>query len=241
MRARPSPLNPWLRLLRVPNLFTVPGDPLAGFFLAGASNRLIPICFTLAGAFFLYIFGVILNDIVDVQEDTRDRPSRPLPSGLVSVPTANGTAAVAVFCGMLCLACAGIFTLALGGAVLALILIYNLFAKRNFLLGPVVMGLCRAGSVLLGASAAAGYGWAEPRVLAGSAATGLYIVTVSILARNETRAKVITPPVIGHLVRGLVFVQAALIFAGGGCVWIAALIALMWLPSYLVGRRIPAS
>ncbi len=33
---RRPPLRAWLQLVRLPNLFTVPGDPLAGACLAGA-------------------------------------------------------------------------------------------------------------------------------------------------------------------------------------------------------------
>ena len=39
----PSTLRTWLQLFRAPNLFTVPGDPLAGYLLAsyGAAESLI--------------------------------------------------------------------------------------------------------------------------------------------------------------------------------------------------------
>jgi hypothetical protein len=43
-------LTAWLQLLRVPNLFTVPGDPLAGFSLAAvAVNSEVSFCSIVQG------------------------------------------------------------------------------------------------------------------------------------------------------------------------------------------------
>lgn len=53
----------WLRLVRVPNLFSVPGDPAAGFLLAagtwvpGCGWRLFPL---MAASLFAY-FGLDLQ------------------------------------------------------------------------------------------------------------------------------------------------------------------------------------
>ena len=55
---------PWLRLLRLPNLFTI-------VLLAVTSV-------------FIYAFGVMMNDLVDYQEDCIHRPERPLPSGRIN-------------------------------------------------------------------------------------------------------------------------------------------------------------
>ncbi len=61
-------LNDWLQLVRLPNLPTVFGDPIAGFLLAAGSTdpdsllRLFP---AVAAPLFLYISGLILNDCID--------------------------------------------------------------------------------------------------------------------------------------------------------------------------------
>lgn len=241
MNARRSPLIPWLHLLRLPNLFTVPGDPLAGFFLAGASAS--PVSALLAGAAALcfYACGLVLNDMVDMEEDLRDRPARPLPSGQITPKQAGAAAAATAAAGLACSAAAGVSAGMVGAVLLGLVVVYNVRAKQSDLFGPFVMGLCRAGSLMLGASAASSTWWSLPQVWAGAAVVGVYIWIVSLLARNETRGGVISPPVIGHLIRGICFLQAILIFAGGGAGTAAGLTALMWLPSFLLGRRIPAS
>ena len=65
---------PWLRLLRLPNLFTAPGDSLAGYFLATAfkgdvSINVWIIVLLTAISVFTYAFGVVMNDVMDYQED----------------------------------------------------------------------------------------------------------------------------------------------------------------------------
>ena len=76
-------VSSWLRILRVPNLPTVPGDVLAGFFLCGLSAadpafyRLLPL---IASSLLLYSAGLILNDWSDVEKDKEERPDRPIPT-----------------------------------------------------------------------------------------------------------------------------------------------------------------
>jgi 4-hydroxybenzoate polyprenyltransferase len=73
----------WLRLLRLPNLLTVPGDVLAGFLLAPAAAGgagSIRCLLAIPAGLLLYAAGLVLNDLFDYAEDLRDRPDRPLPS-----------------------------------------------------------------------------------------------------------------------------------------------------------------
>ena len=86
---------PWLRLLRLPNLFTAPGDSLAGYFLASAfiGNKTVSlwtIVLLAVTSVFIYAFGVVMNDLVDYKEDCINRPERPLPSGKISRQRATG-------------------------------------------------------------------------------------------------------------------------------------------------------
>ncbi len=72
----------WAELLRLPALFTVPGDALAGAAAAGARpgpRTLLAIASSLC----LYEAGMALNDWADRAEDAVERPHRPLPSGRV--------------------------------------------------------------------------------------------------------------------------------------------------------------
>ncbi|MEI8242788.1 MAG: UbiA family prenyltransferase [bacterium] len=162
MMANSPTFRAWLQLIRPPNLFTVPGDPVAGFLLVSAvggcapdmQQALLPALVVL----FLYIGGLIGNDLADLVEDTRDRPFRPLPSGRIS---RAGAWAATVFCVVF-----GLF-LALGtghttflAAVLTqvAILAYNGWLKHYTWSGALAMGVCRGGSVLVGATAA---GWPQ--------------------------------------------------------------------------------
>ena len=123
-------LRAWMQLIRPPNLFTVPGDPLAGFLLAQSLTP-NPVSFTHApgpmlAVTLLYMAGLISNDLADRAEDTRERPGRPIPSGRVTP-----RAAACAFAG---LTVAGIFVAALSGgpAVYAALLLTGLILLYNF-------------------------------------------------------------------------------------------------------------
>ena len=70
-----------------------------------------------------------------------------------------------------------------------------------------------------------------------AAIVALYITGITVLARNETRSPKI-PPMIGKLIRGLLFIQAAFCAAAGHAGWAAAAVLLaLWPISGLVARR----
>ncbi len=76
---------------------------------------------------------------------------------------------------------------------------------------------------------------------APAAAVTLYIAAVTALARTETRNPRI-PPLIGSLIRGLLFIQAGFCLVAGGSGWIAALLLLaLWPVSRLVASHFYAS
>src|SRR5215211_3201920 len=88
MAQRTAKLIRYLRTLlllgRVSNVPTVWSNCLAGWILAGtgAVDRLGWVC---AGATFLYVAGMYLNDAFDATFDRQHRPERPVPSGAISV------------------------------------------------------------------------------------------------------------------------------------------------------------
>ncbi|WP_346085097.1 UbiA family prenyltransferase, partial [Streptomyces thermocarboxydus] len=87
----PNRAAAWAELLRLPALFTVPGDTLAGVAAAGGRpglRALLPIGSSLC----LYAAGMVLNDWADRAEDAVELPHRPLPSGRIR-PAAALTAA----------------------------------------------------------------------------------------------------------------------------------------------------
>ncbi len=185
-RGARRPFGAWARLLRLPNLLTVPGDPLAGAWLAaGARDGAAPAgpaAAAVGAALALYGFGLVLNDLTDRAEDARERPERPLPSGAVVPGAARLAAALLAGIGLLCAALAGRGAAAAGVALFGAIVLYNRWAKTTAA-GPWVMGACRAGSLWMGAAAAGPAGFAAP---AAAGALGLYVAAVTCAARGET-------------------------------------------------------
>lgn len=176
----------WLELLRLPNLFTVPGDVIVGWVMVGMKG-VFP-WFAILASLALYSVGLLLNDLLDVRTDTKERPQRPLPSKRVS------KRAVIVVSGALSAVALGLAAwtgaLPVGLALLGMILFYNLLAKRIAILGVVVMGCCRGLNILLGAAMT--WTWdalpLETTTLQQAMLFfTIYILIVSIVARNEAK------------------------------------------------------
>ena len=246
----------WAQLLRLPNLFTVPGDPLAGFALAGglaAGADLLVVLPCAAASLMLYCAGMILNDVFDRKEDARDRPGRPIPAGQVS-PAAAAAAAVVLLAGGIALAATvSLSALAVAGALALAIIAYDAGGKRIRVLGPVTMGLCRGLSLLMGATAAGPYrATSAPVAVACGLLTG-YIATVTYLAGFEAGPAHRSGPLkrfrpeairkaIGIMIWLLVVYQAAVLATAGrtGCIVAACLLAGGGV-SLLLARRFYAS
>ena len=81
--------SPSLQLFRISNVFTVPPDILVGFlavsfYLSSSIGYTISDLVTLIfSSVFLYIGGLVLNDLFDIKIDRLERPNRPLPSGRI--------------------------------------------------------------------------------------------------------------------------------------------------------------
>lgn len=193
---RRSKLVAWAQLLRLPNLLTVPGDPVVGYLIAvevlGRDIEGPALLIAVGASLLLYAFGLILNDLLDARLDAAQRPGRPIPAGEIS----KGAAAVMMFLfamtgvGLLAATTGPASSAFLTAAGLAVsIAVYNLIAKRIALLGPVVMGSCRALSFLLG-SAVAGWAFSPTwQVLLPAGVLLAYIAAVTLLAAGETRRR----------------------------------------------------
>jgi len=181
-------LGAWGQLLRLPNLPTVPGDPIVGYLLAASSAGMpvtAGIVLPALASTLLYCAGLLANDYFDLAEDRRHRPTRPLPAGFVRPATAIAVAAALTALGLAAAWGAGtaaaIAALVLAGAVWG----YDLGLKRLAVVGPVVMGTCRGLSLLLGAVAAVG--WHLPgAVVASACGLTAYIAAVTVVAARET-------------------------------------------------------
>ncbi|MFI8889823.1 SCO3242 family prenyltransferase [Streptomyces paradoxus] len=172
----------WAELLRLPALFSVPGDALAGAAAAGSapgSRTLLAIGSSLC----LYEAGMALNDWADRDVDAVERPHRPLPSGRVR-PAAALTAACALTGAGLALAArAGRPALAVAAPLAATVWAYDLGLKHTPA-GPVAMGTARGLDLLLGAAATTGH--ARP-ALPSAALLGTHTLAVTTVSRQEAQ------------------------------------------------------
>lgn len=232
--------NAWLRLLRLPNLLTVPGDLLAGFLLASSTTatgwaRLL--CAIPAGLL-LYAAGLILNDLFDYAEDLRDRPLRPLPAKAISREAAATVALV--FLWIAAFAAAFFDALPVAIPLILCIIVYNVGGKRHRIFGPLLMGACRSGNLLLGAAAASGAAALSLAPILAAIFLGLYIAAVTHFARNETQpGATFTPARIGKLLGLLIPLQALLCVAAIHR-FPANLLGLALLPLLPLHRRLAA-
>ena len=254
--SRRGKLAAWAQLVRLPNLFTVPGDPLAGFALAGglaAGADLLIVLPCAAASLMLYCAGMILNDVFDRDEDARDRPGRPIPAGQVSLPAAVAAAVALMAAGIAAAAAVSLGTAIVAVALAGTILAYDAGGKRIRMLGPVNMGLCRGLSLLMGAAAAGPYrATSAPVAVACGLLTG-YIAVVTYLSGFEAGPAHRNGPLrnfrpetvrkaIGIMIWLLVVYQAAVLATAGlpGCIVAACLLA-GGAVSALLARRFYAS
>lgn len=184
--------RPYAQLVRLPNVFTALADICLGTLATrGLPEHWLAFVFLLLASACLYCGGMVWNDYFDLEQDRRERPFRPLPSGRV-------TRRAAVRLGVLLLG-AGVGFAFLSGwrsdgwtwtpLVLAVLLVVAILLYDGWLKhtasGPVGMGLCRFLNVLLGLSVAGGElpDWGFHM----AAAVGVYIVGVTWFARTEAR------------------------------------------------------
>lgn len=188
-------LRAYAQLVRLPNLFTALADICLGTLgatalMAAARIEWFPFTCLLAASACLYSGGMAWNDYFDMEEDRRERPARPLPSGRLKRREAKrlGTSLLALGC--ICAFLAGWTSagfcwspLLLAGLLVLVILLYDAWLKRTWA-GPFGMGLCRFLNVLLGFSALLVADW---RSIYLASIVGIYIVGVTWFARTEAR------------------------------------------------------
>jgi len=186
-------LRVYAQLVRLPNLPSALADIcLAAFALAAQPpvERLVDgfpfgvFVFLLLSSACLYSSGMVWNDYFDQEQDRRERPFRPLPSGRVTPREAVQLGAGLMAAGVACALVAGRLSVWLALALVVAILAYDGWLKRTWA-GPVAMGLCRFLNVLLGVSLAGTL--AVPWALHLAAVVGLYIGGVTWFARTEAR------------------------------------------------------
>lgn len=199
----------WAQLVRLPAVFSVIAQIVVAFVVAAGGPVAAQAAWPrgaviLLAAIAIYWSGMILNDLWDFEEDLRERPQRPLPSGQISLGAARSAAwglwglavVLAIISGWIPAgAQPTTFAPALIGCALAIcVVLYNGPLKPTGL-APLTMGVCRALCFLLGAAPLVPLGaaeWLTPQVgfdlhlWAIAAGFGLYITGVTYLSRLET-------------------------------------------------------
>jgi 4-hydroxybenzoate polyprenyltransferase len=200
----------YLQLMRLPNVFTAMADICLSFgFTDQDFSRRCGWALLLVSSSCLYTAGMVLNDVFDVEQDRRERPHRPIPSGRIS-----RMAAIILGCSLM------IVGLAAGGIVYvflirnprlppllaslaAAILLYNRFLKRT-ILGPPAMGICRYFNVLLGRCVVLADWSVAVHLVAGG--IGVYVAGVTWFASREAKASGRI-----HLIGGLVLAMCGIL------------------------------
>lgn len=188
----------YLQLTRPANVITAIADIWAGFAVAGAWDymatdwvygertfwwNLLWLSLSTIG---LYAGGVAFNDVADAELDAIERPERPIPSGRVSKSKAALMSSLLLAFGLICAAQVSWIAAGLATAVALLAVLYDYWGKHQNFLGPINMGLCRSGNLLLGISVA-------PEVLEKIWPIALipliYVAAITMISRGEVHGK----------------------------------------------------
>jgi 4-hydroxybenzoate polyprenyltransferase len=215
-----------LKLGRVSNLPTVWTNVIAGMALSTLEpswKAALPVGVAVS---LLFVAGMYLNDAFDHRWDAAHRPERPIPAGDVSARAVFQAGFGMMLVALVVLAVGTTGRALVAGLVLAgLILAYDVSHKGNRF-APAITGLCRV-AVYGVAASATGRTFAPP-VVVGAAFLFLYLVTLSLIARQETTDPRL-PRLVGRLIAGISLVDGLQLLVIGepwlalGCVGAFAL------------------
>jgi 4-hydroxybenzoate polyprenyltransferase len=204
----------WLQLLRFPLVFTAVADVTMGYVVTQRGLQpALQFGLLVATSCMLYLGGMVLNDVFDADIDARDQPTRPIPSGRVSLSAAKAVGWTMLAAGIAVAWCLGIFLAndwrpgVIATLLAACILMYDGPLKRTRM-APLLMGECRFLNVLLGMSLSL-IPWGKFEILI-AAGVGVYILGVTIFARTDaqtsTRSRLFSGFVV--LLAGMVLLAA---------------------------------
>ena len=142
----------YFQLMRPPNIPTAWADILAGYAIAGSGAPTSSLLWLLLATTGLYGGGVVFNDVFDAELDAEERPERPIPRGAVSLQEATVLGGILLTVGVVAAGRVSGLSLVLASLIAVATIIYDSTAKHHPLLGPLTMGFCRAGNLLLGIS-----------------------------------------------------------------------------------------
>lgn len=156
-------IKSYFQLFRLPNIFTVPGDIIAGHFIimSGYANNAIQNSGTGESGFglltlvfssiFLYVAGMVSNDLFDFGIDKIQRSSRPLAQGAISKKTATIICVIFFSLGLFLSTLVSITSFFISIILSIGIISYNYKIKNGFF-RPFLMGGLRFLNVIYGAT-----------------------------------------------------------------------------------------
>ncbi len=148
-------LKYYLQLFRIPNIFTVPPDILGGYFVTAINNvpstNYFDVLLLVFSSIFLYVGGLVTNDLFDIRKDKTERPNRPLPSGKINRSMAILLSALFFGSGVLLSSLLTFTSTLISIFLVVMILSYN-YKLKNGLTRPFLMGGIRSLNVVYGAS-----------------------------------------------------------------------------------------
>tara|TARA_B100001167_G_C16700583_1_gene271489 strand:- start:58 stop:861 length:804 start_codon:yes stop_codon:yes gene_type:complete len=89
-------------------------------------------------------YSMIINDIYDIEIDKINQPKRPLPQGLVSIKLAISFSLILLFLGLVSAFYISFYNLSIAALFSLLSWLYNVWGKKNGLLGNSIVALSMA-------------------------------------------------------------------------------------------------
>ena len=223
-KSKSQSLWAYLQLMRPANITTAWADILLGCAAAGiiaGSCSYATLGWLILATTGLYGGGVVFNDVCDAQLDAVERPERPIPSGRASLAGAIALGTILLVIGVVAAAMVSSQSAILAAIVAITALLYDKWGKHQTFLGPINMGMCRGGNLLLGVSAvpgAIGDRWYLALIPI------IYIAAITAISQGEVHG--------GKKITG--FVAIALIISV-----IGSILALSILPEYTLLITLP--
>ncbi|KAA5538788.1 UbiA-like protein EboC [Adhaeribacter rhizoryzae] len=223
-----------LVLMRPANIITAIADIMLGFAASGSVTLLMQqgaftaahpqlqlLYWLIAATIGLYGGGVVFNDVFDAELDRVERPERPIPSGSASRVSATVVGAALLILGIAAAFQVSVLSGALAVLVAVLALVYDAVGKHHAILGPINMGACRGGNLLLGISAvpaAVSVYWYLALIPI------IYITAITVISRGEVHG--------GNkkILLGALFLYFLVI---------GSILGLAWLPQYQILYAMP--
>ena len=188
-------LRNYLELARVSNLPTCVSNVLVGCALGSAGRpgtpgfvglSWLPVVLLSIAAALLYVGGMVLNDVCDVEIDRATRSGRPIPSGRISRDAALRFSVAALAGGVVLVGLVSVKALPYALLLVICIVGYDVLHKR-WAPAAVLLGLCRGMLYVVAAVAVVPRADAlrDPPVWWLAGALTVFVMLITIIAQRE--------------------------------------------------------